>query len=314
VSRGAQTSGEPEGRGERAHRRPFGCEAKESAKPDRHSIRNARAPSGGGHGTVEHNATEAVRPREPSDPRVSAPAGTAGAEHSTQDPGRLSPPLPMREPPNEEPFICIASDQTLAIEQSICGASMLGVNPSGAAMNAIEAMRREKRAVPPPIELRSPEHFEFEAGDLQALPAVKLRSWHPSKRFAETLEACAVRPDTNLPKTPPTDHLLVLWSHTPQLARARAAGASFPIEHGPSPYPSSYGRRFQPEPQSMRDLHQDPMRTWDSQTDWYQCMCREIGEVEKGYRFRYSRIPGGRRGLRGSIQDLKWQYRRVSWI
>ena len=210
--------------------------------------------------------------------------------------------------------MCLASDQALAFEQYICGASMFGVTSSGAAMNAIEAMRREHRAIPPPIELQSPEHFEFEAGDLQALPRVKLRSWHPSKRFAETLEACAVRPDTNLLKTPPTAHLPVLWTHKPQLARARAAGASFRIEHGPSPYPSAYDRRFQPEPRSMRDLHQDPVRTWDSQTNWYQSMCREIGEVEKGYRFRYNRIPGGRRGLRGSIHDLKWQYRRVSWI
>jgi hypothetical protein len=276
VSRGAQTSGEPEGRGGRAHRRPFGREAPESAEPDRHSIQNARAPSGGGHGTVEHDATEAVRPREHSDRRVSAQASTAGAEHSTQDSGRLRPPLPcvgfrqaaaaasVREPPSEEPFVCIASDQALAFEQSICGASMFGVTPSGAANNVIEAMRREQRAIPPPIELRSPEHFGFEAGDLQALPEVKLRSWHPSKRFAETLEACAVRPDTNLLKTPPTDHLPVLWTHKPQLTRARAAGASFRIEHGPSPYPSSYDRRFQPEPRSMRDLHQDPVRTWDS--------------------------------------------------
>jgi hypothetical protein len=62
----------------------------------------------------------------------------------------------------------MASDQALAFEHSICGASMFGVTPSGAAKNAIDAMRREQRAIPPPIELRSPEHFEFEAGDLQA--------------------------------------------------------------------------------------------------------------------------------------------------
>ena len=74
----------------------------------------------------------------------------------------------MQEPLREEPFVCMASDQALAFEQSICGASMFGVTPSGAATNAIEAMRREQRAIPPPIELRSPEHFEFEAGDLQA--------------------------------------------------------------------------------------------------------------------------------------------------
>jgi hypothetical protein len=42
-------------------------------------------------------------------------------------------------------------------------------------------------------------------------------------------------------------------------------------------------------------------------------MCNEIGEVEKGYRFRYNRITGGRHGIRGSIYDLKWWYHRVPW-
>jgi hypothetical protein len=41
-------------------------------------------------------------------------------------------------------------------------------------------------------------------------------------------------------------------------------------------------------------------------------MCNEIGEVEKGYRFRYN-LTGGRHGIRGSIYDLKWWYHRVPW-
>ena len=235
-------------------------------------------------------------------------------EHMPIDPSLAEP---VREPPYDPPFEWRDADMALETEQRIA-AVMWGITAAGQTVNAVDEMRKEGRAVPPPIPLRHHSEFEYDAGDLHSLPSVQLRSWHPSRRFPETLEACARRPDTNLSKTPATPHLPLMWYHSLQLDRATAAGAVFLVEHGPSPYPSSYEddgvpRQFDPVPHTMRDLHMRPEITWDRQTDWYRKMCNEIREVEKGYRFRYNRIPGGRSGIRGDISELKWQYRRVPW-
>jgi hypothetical protein len=91
----------------------------------------------------------------------------------------------VREPPAEDPFVCAAADAALATEHHIHRESMWGINSAGDAVNAIDALRREQQSIPPPITLRHHECFEYDADDLESLPIVRLRSWHPSKRFAD---------------------------------------------------------------------------------------------------------------------------------
>ena len=67
---------------------------------------------------------------------------------------------------------------------------------------------------------------------------------------------------------------------------------------------------------TWRDLFIDPHSSFDKAVHWNfwkQAVTRETGYVEDGYRFRYAKIPGGRRGLRFSIDFLKPQYRRLMW-
>eukprot|EP01052_Picozoa_sp_SAG31_P034511 SAG31_NODE_4045_length_3640_cov_3.520474_1_plen_235_part_10 len=122
-------------------------------------------------------------------------------------------------------------------------------------------------------------------------------------RFEEDLSVVNSLPDVQVIRSPAVPHVPVMWFHTEQLARAAQAGADIPKAEGPSPYGGL--RRVR-----MADIYLDP-QSWWRQCEWYQAMHKEYTRVERGYKFRYSQIPGGRDGLRTPPEALRPEWRRV---
>ena len=143
-----------------------------------------------------------------------------------------------------------------------------------------------------------------------------LKGGHPSLRFVEHLDYIRHhKPDVATMQSPVTEHLPVPHFHHAQLRRANAVAQSlgrppsFRIEAGPSPFGP-----FHVPPTTMRRLHMQPQPTWDRGCEWYKANMAELASVEKGYRMRYNRLPGGRDGFSYGIDALYPEYRRVPWI
>ena len=155
------------------------------------------------------------------------------------------------------------------------------------------------------IPLAPASEFQSDLGQSRArLPQPAWRHWHPSQRFAETVDKVGQLPDVVAMLSPDTSHVPVMWFHGDQIQRARAAGAVIPIAEGPSQFG---GLRSVP----MADTYVD-RRTWLAQCAWYQAMSIEYSRLERGYKFRYSRIPGGRDGLYTPPEATKPEWRRVA--
>ena len=137
------------------------------------------------------------------------------------------------------------------------------------------------------------------------LPNTPLRAWHPSRRFAETAEFMATVPDVMSMQSPQTMHVPVLWFHTAQVARAAACSVEIPIAEGPSPYGG-----LPAEPETMAAQYVSP-QVWAAKVGWYEAMSAEIKRVQRGYKFRYSRVPGGKQGLRVDESWTRSDRRRV---
>ena len=149
-----------------------------------------------------------------------------------------------------------------------------------------------------------------------AVPSVSLKGGHPSLRFVEHLDYIRHhKPDVVTMQSPVTEHLPVPHFHHAQLRRANAVAQSlgrppsFRIEAGPSPFGP-----FHMPPTTMRRLHMQPQPTWDRGCEWYKANMAELASVEKGYRMRYNRLPGGRDGFSYGIDALYPEYRWVPWI
>ena len=138
-----------------------------------------------------------------------------------------------------------------------------------------------------------------------SLPAMVQRDWHPAKRIPETADYIAEMPDVQPMVSPVTPHVPVMWFHTAQLQRAAAAGVHVPIAARPSPYGG-----LPDTPVHIRDISRDP-RTWDLKCAWYQAMSTEIARALKGYRFRFSQIPGGKGGLHIDASWTRPEFARV---
>jgi len=65
-------------------------------------------------------------------------------------------------------------------------------------------------------------------------------------------------------------------------------------------------------PATMAELFTDPA-DWDTITDWYEAYGRELQRVERGYTFRYGRIPGGKDGITVPAEAIKPEFRRFIW-
>jgi hypothetical protein len=136
------------------------------------------------------------------------------------------------------------------------------------------------------------------------LPQPAWRAWHPSQRFEEEISEVGQRPDLTVISSPSVDHTPIMWFHHAQLQRARMVGANFSVAAGPSQFGGLV-------PVQMQEIYVNPSSWW-KQCEWYRAMSDEYARVERGYKFRYSRIPGGKNGLRTPQEDLKPEWRRVA--
>ena len=151
---------------------------------------------------------------------------------------------------------------------------------------------------------RNPEVFAT------AVPAVQLRDGHPSLRFSESLDyILRHKADVVTMQSPRTAHIPILHFHEEQIARAQAVGAPFLVASGPSPYGP-----FRVPPTTMRSLYPHPQVNWDQGCEWHRCMRSEITSVDKGYKMRYNRLPGGRAGVAWGPDATYPEYRRVQFV
>lgn len=158
------------------------------------------------------------------------------------------------------------------------------------------------------MQLRDAADFKYAASLVSsALPRDVLRRWHPARHFAESDEAVSNRPDREAMVSPVSTHVPVMHYHTAQLQRAREANADVPVAQGPSPYGG-----LPPEPFPIEEVYYDK-RAWTAQCDWIDAVALEARRVADGYKFRFSRIPGGKRGLRVDESWIRQELRRVQW-
>jgi hypothetical protein len=143
-----------------------------------------------------------------------------------------------------------------------------------------------------------------------AVPEVKLRDGHPSLRFIESLDYIRRhKPDVVTMQSPATEHTPIMHFHEEQIERATAVGAHFQVAEGPSQYGP-----FRIPPTTMRSLYVAPEKTWDNGCKWYDCMRAEIRGVDKGYKMRYNRLPGGRAGVSWGPEAVFPEYQRVQFV
>jgi hypothetical protein len=166
-------------------------------------------------------------------------------------------------------------------------------------------IRAEGNGVPAHrISLRSATEFQdnFMLSH-EYLPRDAWRHWHPCRRFAEDLEAVRDRPDVEAITSPVVAHVPIMWFDSQQVQRARSVGANFQVAQGPSQFGGLPKTRF-------KDTYVSPSY-WCAQKAWYRAMHEEFLRVERGYKFRISRIPGGRNGLRTPAEATRPEWRRV---
>ena len=143
-----------------------------------------------------------------------------------------------------------------------------------------------------------------------AVPAVKLRDGHPSLRFEESLEYILHhKADVVTLQSPVTEHISVLHFHKDQIQRAQSVGAAFCVAEGPSQYGP-----FKVPLTTMRNVYMRPESSWDLGCEWYDSMRAEIRSVDKGYKMRYNRLPGGRAGVSWGPETVYPEYRRVQIV
>jgi hypothetical protein len=143
-----------------------------------------------------------------------------------------------------------------------------------------------------------------------AVPTVKLRDGHPSLRFEESLEYILHnKADVVTLQSPVTEHIAVMHFHKDQVERAKSVGAKFRLAAGPSQYGP-----FKVPLTTMRKVYVQPQFSWDVGCAWYDSMRSEIRSVDKGYKMRYNRLPGGRSGVSWGPEAVHPEYRRVQLV
>ena len=81
---------------------------------------------------------------------------------------------------------------------------------------------------------------------------------HPNFNQAEDPEYVVFHvPDPTVFKSEATDHIAIMWWHSDQRAAADAAGASYDLIEGPSPYGG-----WAELPASFEEMHINPASTW----------------------------------------------------
>ena len=139
----------------------------------------------------------------------------------------------------------------------------------------------------------------------------KIRSGHPNTRFPESLEFCASRPDPVVFESPTTEHIPVMHFHHAQRERCRLAGIHPPIAEGPSQYGP-----FNPMPRCWEDLFIQPSHgpsKWGEMEQWFKEAARQIGNVQRGMRYKTDGFPGGKEGLEFGVEHIKPPYGCVQW-
>ena len=138
-----------------------------------------------------------------------------------------------------------------------------------------------------------------------------IRPGHPNSRFAESLEFCASRPDPKVFESPTTEHVPVMHFHHAQRERCRLAGIQPPIAEGPSQYGP-----FDPMPRCWEDLFIQPSHgpsKWGEMEQWFREAARQIGNVQRGMRYKTDGFPGGKEGLEFGVEHIKPPYGCVQW-
>jgi hypothetical protein len=171
------------------------------------------------------------------------------------------------------------------------------------------------------------------------LPAPKpTGKWSSNRKKPETVAELKSRSEIPAYTSPTTDHVVVFWYETAQLARARAAGVDMTkrTAMGPSPYldiDGEYSKKYNlksaatgpQRPRSVTDLFKNP-KTWLTVTNWFDQYTAEIQRVEKsiqriiggdskqsGHEFNAARVPGGRDGVEIEQTTMKEGYAHLVW-
>jgi hypothetical protein len=133
---------------------------------------------------------------------------------------------------------------------------------------------------------------------------------HSNSRFGEDdsySKFCI--PDTPVFTSNVTQHVPIFYWHEEQRKAAEAAGASFDILEGPSPFGG-----FGDGPSSWEEMHIDPEQSWLRATQAIKDTADQAAQLQQGVPLRPQRIEGGRDGVRYGFDALIAQYRRCPWI
>ena len=133
---------------------------------------------------------------------------------------------------------------------------------------------------------------------------------HPNTQFEEDLDYIKfATPDTPVYTSQTSCHVPVFYWHTEQLQAATAAGAVFEILQGPSPFGG-----FGEGPNSFREMHIDPTKSWDRATAAITQQAAQLHALEQdGTPLRPKDIEGGLDSVRYGYDALFPKFRRCQW-
>ena len=116
-------------------------------------------------------------------------------------------------------------------------------------------------------------------------------------------------PDTSVYTSQTSRHVPILYWHTEQREATIAAGASFDILRGPSPFGG-----FGDGPESFRQMHIDPEQSWDRATAAIKQQAAQLQALEQdGTPLRPDDVEGGPDGVRYGYDALHPENRRCQW-
>ena len=133
---------------------------------------------------------------------------------------------------------------------------------------------------------------------------------HPNTQFVEEPDYIKfATPDIAVYESQESRHVPIFYWHKEQLEAAAAAGAAFDILHGPSPFGG-----FGDGPNSFREMHIDPEKSWDRATAAITQQAAQLQALEvDGIPLRPKDIEGGLDGVRYGYDALFPEFRRCQW-
>jgi hypothetical protein len=163
-----------------------------------------------------------------------------------------------------------------------------------------------------PIPTRTAEEVRWDGNELLTCwcPMPQHQA-HPNFSHAEDPEYIIFHaPDPTVFRSEATDHTPIMWWHSEQRAAADAAGASYDLIEGPSPYGG-----WAELPASFESMHINPASTWSTMvTDMEQTARQQRLLRTQGIPLRPQTTVGGKVGVSYNITDAIFpQWQRVPW-